>query len=72
LINRDAHGSSAGVVNFFMTVRANCDQIRFVVIPELTPELQVVNFEILHRTASLASPAISLENASMQLAVGLG
>jgi len=39
--------------------RAKCNQVLLTIITGMTAELLVVNFEIRHRAASLASPAIS-------------
>jgi len=39
--------------------RAKCNQVLLTIITGMTAELLVVNFEIRHRAASLASPVIS-------------
>jgi hypothetical protein len=39
-----------------------CDQVLFRVIPQLAPRSNVVNLEILQRTASLAAPTVTLQD----------
>jgi hypothetical protein len=55
-----------------VTVSTKRYEIAFVVVSRLTSKLQVVDFEIFHRTTLLASPAIALENLAMQSTVCFG
>ena len=43
-----------------MTIRAEGDQIGFGVISQTTPWSNVVDLEVIERTAPLASPTIAL------------
>lgn len=49
---------------------AKCDEIFFDVIPQRTPELNVMNLKIPSSTATLATPPIPLQHSSMQRFVG--
>jgi len=42
-----------------VAVAAECDQVFFRVLAGVTAKLLVVNFEVRHRSAGLASPAIA-------------
>jgi hypothetical protein len=49
-----------------MAVVAQGDQVLFRVVTRVAPELLVVNFEICHGAADLASPAVALQDGPMQ------
>jgi len=54
-----------------MACTANCDEIFFHVASLLAPRLNVMNLEIFGTTASLASPAITLENSLPKPPIGM-
>jgi len=45
-----------------MTYRAKRDQVRFPVIPQVTPKFPVVNFQVRHPAARLTPPAIATQH----------
>jgi hypothetical protein len=59
-------------VNPIMAHRAEGDQILIGIVPGLAAELFVMNFEIGHRAARLASPAVPAEHLVAKLAVQFG
>lgn len=50
-------------MDVFVTKGTQSDQVFFGVVPEQTARLNMMNLKIPQRTAVLATPAISLENA---------
>src|SRR5208337_1214181 len=58
-------------MRLFVTFGAQRDQVLFLIATGLTPELEVVHLQLLHATASLASPAIALQHLPMQFAVAV-
>ena len=59
-------------VQVSMTVAAQGDQVLLGIISGLAAELFVVNFEIRHRAARLASPAVSPEYLIAKFFIRLG
>jgi len=60
---------SVRLVELRVTIAAKGDQIGFVIVSRSAPKLPVMDFEILHGTANLASPAVSRDNFAMELTV---
>ena len=54
-----------------MTADAKCYQVFESVVSQSAPRLDVMNLEILRRSAVLASPAVSLQNLFAKFIVGL-
>jgi hypothetical protein len=52
--------------------RTEADEIFFRIFALVAPTLNVMDLEPTHGAASLATPAISLEDFLMQRAVGIG
>jgi len=52
-----------------MAVCAECDQVLFLVAARLASEFEVVDLEVLHIAAELASPAVALQHLPMQFAI---
>jgi hypothetical protein len=50
-------------VAIFMTVHAKRDQVLYHVATELAPRFHMMDLQILHRTALLTPPTISLQHA---------
>jgi len=48
-----------------VTVCAERDQIRFIIVSRMTSKLEVMDFERLHGAASLASPTVALQYLAM-------
>jgi hypothetical protein len=59
-------------MRFLMARCAESDQILGSVITQSAARLNVMDLKILHATARLASPAISLQNFTAKLAISLG
>jgi len=55
-----------------MAFSAQGHQVPFGVIPPKTTKLDVVNLQIPHAAANLASPAVPLQHLPTQFAVALG
>ena len=55
-----------------MAYRAEGDQILFGIVPRLAAKLLVVNLEIRHRAARLASPAVAAEHLVAKVVVQFG
>ena len=56
-------------MGFLMARRAKGNQIVGRVIAQSAPRLNVMDLKILHPTASLATPAVSLQDFAAQLAI---
>ena len=57
-------------VRLFVTADTQRDEIFFDVEAPPTSELQMVNFQIFHAPAVLASPTVAFENLTSQFLVG--
>ena len=57
-------------MGFLMARCAEGDQILGSVIAQSAPPLNVMDLKIFHASAPLASPAISLQNFTAELAIG--
>ena len=55
-----------------MAFDAQCDQVLEAVIPELTPQLDVMNLQVLDCGAILTAPSIPPENLPAKILVRLG
>ena len=53
----------------FVAFGAECDQVLFLVGTRMAAELEVVHLQILHATADLTSPAVSLQHLAMQVSI---
>jgi hypothetical protein len=56
-------------MRLFVAFSAQCDQVLFYVATRMAPEFEVVYLQLLHTTARLATPAVTLQYLSMQFAV---
>ena len=56
-------------MGFLMARRAEGDQIFGSVIAQVAPPLHVMNLQVLHFPARLASPAIALQNFAAKLVI---
>jgi hypothetical protein len=56
-------------MHLFVTFGAQRDQVRFHVATRMTAELEVVHLQMLHASASLASPAVAIQHLVVQFAV---
>jgi hypothetical protein len=56
-------------MGFLMARRAEGDQILSSVIAQSAPRLNVMDLKILHAPARLATPSISLQNFTAELAI---
>jgi hypothetical protein len=52
-------------VGSFVALSAQCDQILFLVAARPAPWFQVVDLQVLHAPAHLASPAVALQYPTM-------
>ena len=61
----DTHASRRGraVVQAPMAQTTKCDQVSFSVVPKQAPRPDVVNLEILQHPASLAAPAVAIQDS---------
>ena len=59
-------------MHLFVAFGAECDQVLFHIATRLAAELEVVDLQILHATADLASPAVALQHLLMQVAIACG
>jgi hypothetical protein len=48
-----------------MALRAECDQILFIIAARLTTVLEMVYLQVLHAAAELATPAVALQHLPM-------
>jgi hypothetical protein len=55
-----------------VTAAAQDDEVLFAIRPQLAPPDKVVDLELISATALLTSPAITLQDFQLQLAVTLG
>jgi hypothetical protein len=55
-----------------MACSAKCDQIFFAIVAGVAAELFVMNFQVGHRSAELASPAIAAQHLVPELLVQNG
>lgn len=61
----------SSVMVFFVTCSTEGSQVLFRIIASLATEKFVVNFQIRHRAARLASPSVSLEHLIPKLLISL-
>jgi hypothetical protein len=59
-------------MSFSVTSNTKCHQVLGSVIAQSAPRLNVMDLEIYHSPARLASPAISLQDCPAELAISLG
>jgi len=52
-----------------MATRAQGDEVLLGIVPVLTPGLCVVDLQIGHRSAGLASPPVAFEHSSAELPI---
>ena len=70
--NSSARYFKVAVVEYFMAVSAERDQIRFLIRALLTAELLVVNLQVLARAADLTLPPVPLHYPLPNLLVRVG
>jgi hypothetical protein len=49
--------------------RAQCDQILFLVAARLAPQFQMLDLQVLHAPADLASPTVAFQYLPMQISI---
>jgi len=54
-------------VDFLVAISTQSDDIFFAVASLLTSELNMVDLQCIHPTATLASPRVTLQNSSAEL-----
>jgi hypothetical protein len=59
-------------VDKLMAFDAKCDQVFEAVMPELTPQLDVMNLQVFDCAAVLTAPSIPPENLPAKILVRLG
>jgi hypothetical protein len=63
--------SNSSFMDLRVTTCTKCDEIRFIIVARLASKLEMMDFEIFHGTARLASPTVALENFAVQLTISL-
>ena len=63
ILSKDLANSLLFVVFRGVAIRAKGDEILFLIFSRVTAKLLMVDLEIRHGTAELASPAVALKNA---------
>jgi len=56
-------------VHLLVTVSAQRDQILLGIASRMASELEMVDLQVMHAAAGLASPAVALQNPAVQVAV---
>jgi len=56
-------------MDLFVAVSTQCNQILFLIAARVATELDMVDLEVLHTAAELASPAVALQHMPIQFAI---